>query len=120
MIAVKAWEVPGYVVDKPFERVLKCLISPKLQDVRHVGIGMVILPPGNQSTPHSHEVEEETWFVVSGRGKLTIGDETVEIEPEMLITATPGKKHFITNTGDESLKMLWIFTPAGPEEEHIR
>lgn len=120
MIVVKTWESKGFVADKPFERVIKCLISPKLQDINNIGVGMVILPPGNKTTSHSHEKEEETWYVISGRGEITVGDETVDIEPEMLVVAPSGKVHSIHNNSDESLKMLWIFTPPGIEEEYIR
>jgi mannose-6-phosphate isomerase-like protein (cupin superfamily) len=120
MIAVRVQDVKGYTVAEPYRRILKCLLSPRLQEINHVGIGMVILPPGSQSTPHKHEKEEETWYVVSGRGKITVGEETEAIESDMLIVAPPGKEHYIVNGSDEPLKMLWIFTPPGPEEEHIR
>jgi len=120
MIAVKSWEVTGYTAARPFERTLKCLLSPKLHPVNNIAIGMVILPPGARSNPHVHEHEEETWFVVSGRGEVMVGGEKVAVEPEMLIVAPPGKMHQVLNPGREPLKMLWIFTPPGPEEEHIR
>jgi mannose-6-phosphate isomerase-like protein (cupin superfamily) len=120
MIIVKADDVEGYVAEAPFRRRLKCLISPKLQGVKHVGLGMVVLPPESKSTPHPHTTEEETWYVVSGRGKITIGEETAAIEPDTVVVAPPGQTHSIENDGDEPLKMVWIFTPPGPEEEHIR
>ncbi|MBN1671957.1 MAG: cupin domain-containing protein [Kiritimatiellae bacterium] len=120
MIAVKARDVKGYVAQEPYRRTLKCLISPRLQDVRHVAVGMVLLPPGSRSTPHPHRAEEETWYVVSGTGRITIGEETAALEPDMLVVAPPGETHFIVNDGNETLKMLWIFTPPGPEAEHIR
>jgi len=120
MIMVNANDVEGYEAGEPYRRRLKCLISPALQDVKHVGIGMVVLPPGSKSTPHPHESEEETWYVVSGRGKITIGEETAAIKPDTVVVAPPGKTHAIDNDGDEPLKMLWIFTPPGPEAAHIR
>lgn len=120
MIAVKSWEVKGYTADQPFHRTLKCLLSPKLQPIHNLGVGMVILPPGVKSNPHSHVREEETWYIISGRGEIVVGDERVAVEPEMLVVAPPGKTHQVVNTGDESLKALWVFAPAGPEEEHIR
>lgn len=27
--------------------------------------------------------------------------------------------HQLINTGDESLKLLWVYSPSGPEEEYI-
>jgi len=111
-------EVTSYWSKPPHHRELKVLLSPKIHGTsKMLGMGMVTIPPGESGNTHSHDIEQETWFIVSGRGKLSIGDETVELEPNMVGVAPAGVPHQIINDGSDELKALFIFTPAGPEEE---
>ena len=104
----------------PNRRALKVLLSPKIHPTSsNIGIGLVTIPPGGTGNSHSHDVEQETWYVVSGKGKLIIGEETVQVTPDMVVVAPSGVVHQILNDGEEELKALFIFTPAGPEEEFI-
>ena len=80
---------------------------------------MTLLPPGSTSSRHVHITEEEVWFVLSGRGFVLVGDEKMAVEPDMLIYVSPSKEHQLINNGDETLKVLWVFSPAGPEKEFI-
>jgi mannose-6-phosphate isomerase-like protein (cupin superfamily) len=96
------------------------LLSPALQDVSDkLSIGMVILPPGASGDPHTHEDCQETWYVISGKGKLRIGDEEIMLVPDTLVVAPQGVEHQIFGDSQETLKALFIFSPAGPEEEHL-
>ena len=120
MVVVRINEIKSCWSLPPHRRELKVLLSPK----RHrtspdIGMGMVTIPPGESGNSHFHEIEQETWFIVSGRGKLTIGKEVVDLEPNMVVVAPEGVPHQIVNDGGEELKALFIFTPAGPEEEFL-
>ena len=116
MIVVHADEVKGFVAAPPHERTLKVLLSPSLQDVSDgLGMGMVILPPGLTSWLHSHAEAQEVWYVVSGSGRIRIGDEEAELRPDTIVVAPAGVEHQLFNTGTEDLKAIWLFTPAGPE-----
>ena len=73
----------SYVAPAPHRRELKVLISPSLQEgVEGLSVGMTILPPGESSSFHSHEVECETWIVASGEGEVRVGDEREPVGPE--------------------------------------
>lgn len=122
MIAVRADEVEGYDAFKPpYSRTLKVLLSPKLQHgVKDLGMGLAIYLPGQSSEPHSHQAEQEIFYVLSGVGEMKVGDEMVGLEPHMSVVCPPQCEHQLSNTGTEVLQALWIFTPAGPEEQYIR
>ena len=121
MITVDASEIEGFIASVPFKRTLKPLISPSIQSgVKGLGLGMTIFPPGSRSNSHSHDVTQEVWYVVSGEGEIVVGDETARLKPDMVVVAPPGLPHHLTNTGDEDLKVLWIFVPPGPETEFIK
>jgi len=120
MIVIKADQVEGWWSPPPHKRELKVLLSPALQDVtKDLSIGMVILPSGESGDPHTHQESQETWYVISGKGKLKIGDEVAELVPDSVVVAPTGVEHQIFNDGDEPLKALFLFSPAGPEETYL-
>ena len=120
MVIVYADQVTGWVNPPPHERTLKVLLSPSFQSITQaLGMGMVILPPGRTSSAHSHQTEQEVWYVISGRGRVRIGDEEAEIRPDTVVVAPPGIAHQLISDGDEDLKAIWIFTPAGPEVNYL-
>jgi len=120
MIIVKAKDVQPFWSKPPHHRELKVLLSPKIHKTSpNLGLGMVIIPPGESGNAHSHSHEQETWYIISGKGKLFIGEDSVILEPEMVVVAPSGVNHQIVNDGTEPLKALFIFSPAGPEEKFI-
>ena len=117
MVVVRANEVKSYWSPPPHHRELKVLLSPKIHGTsKLIGMGLVTVPSGESGNPHHHQNEQETWYIISGNGKLKIGKEEIKLEPDMVVVAPAGVEHQILNTGDEILKALFIFNPAGPEE----
>jgi oxalate decarboxylase/phosphoglucose isomerase-like protein (cupin superfamily) len=41
------------------------------------------------------------------------------LAPDMVVVAPAGMEHQIINDGDEPLKALFLFSPAGPEENYF-
>ena len=118
MITVHAEQVESWWSPLPHKRELKVLLSPALQEVSaDLSIGMVNLPPGASGDPHTHKESQEAWFVISGKGKLRVGDEVASLEPDMVVVAPAGVEHQISNDSDDNLKALFLFSPARPEKE---
>jgi len=117
MIVTSSSEAKSYLMPPPHERELKVLISPSLQEqVERLAVGMTILPPGNCSSFHTHEVDHETWIIVSGQGEARLEDEREAVGPESVVFIPRGVKHQITNTGRKVLRMFWVYTPPGAEK----
>jgi mannose-6-phosphate isomerase-like protein (cupin superfamily) len=96
------------------------LLSPLLQeDVAPIAVGTAEFPPGGKSVPHRHDVAQECWYILAGRGTMTMDDEVEEIEPGMMVVARPGQMHAFTNTGSEPLKVLYIYSPSGDEKSLV-
>jgi mannose-6-phosphate isomerase-like protein (cupin superfamily) len=116
VIHAKSSQAKSYRTPGPHERELKILISPSLQQgVEGLAVGMTILPPGKSSSFHSHELECETWIVVSGKGEVVVGEERELVGPESVVFLPRNVMHQIINTGEEPLRMFWIYTPPGGE-----
>ena len=67
------------------------------------------VPPGKESfLYHSHERDEEFVYILSGRGRAEIGEETFEVGPGdfMGFPAPGGPAHHLTNPFDEDLVYL--------------
>lgn len=120
MLVIHADEVEGWWSPPPHKRELKVLLSPALQNVsKDLSIGIVILPPGESGDPHTHRHSQETWFVISGKGKLKIGGEIADLVPDAVVVAPSDVEHQIFNDSEEPLKALFLFSPAGPEEAYL-
>ena len=120
MVIRRLKDIKPFWSSPPHHRSLRVLLSPALNNSnKNLGLGVVEIPPGESGNAHQHAGEQETWYILSGKGKLIIGADTYEVEPDMVITAPEGIPHQILNDGNEILKAIFIFIPAGPEGEFI-
>ncbi len=116
-IVIREQDIKPYVSPLPHRRALRVLLSPsRFPAAQGLAFGVVEVGPGQVSPPHSHEVEQEAWYVIAGRGQIRVGDTKVEVAPGTVVVSPPRVEHQLTNPGPETLKALFIFTPAGPEE----
>lgn len=82
-----------------------------------LGVVQQTLPPGGVGCPfHWHLLEDEVFFVQSGRGVLRYGDARREIGPGDCISCPAGTRvaHQIGNPFDEDL----IYLAIGPRDPH--
>jgi quercetin dioxygenase-like cupin family protein len=82
-------------------------------------MGMVTLEPrGGQVPWHAHE-QEEVYLVLDGRGEICLDEERSEIVGGQAVYIPSGAFHQLTNVGDDPLRMLYCYGPAG-EVAHWR
>ena len=79
-----------------------------LLGMTHLGIHLVRVEPGKETTEfHFHHQEEEFMYIISGRGMAEIGDEQVEVRPgDFLGFSAPSLPHAMKNPFDEDLVYL--------------
>lgn len=78
--------------------------------VPDLSVGLYVLAVGQPDLQKPH-TEDEIYYVVSGRARITVGDAVREIRPGSVIfvaTAVPHHFHDIT----EELTLLVMFGPA--------
>jgi len=92
------------------------MVAPKFMDAKGFAMGYQIIPPGSVSTVHSHEVEQEAFFVVKGKGEAVLGDKRFEVGPETAWVASAKVPHGLYNTGEEDLMFIWTFCPPLPSQ----
>jgi quercetin dioxygenase-like cupin family protein len=77
-------------------------------------LAFTTLDPGHTPRPHSHHYEQIV-YIVSGRVRFTVGDETVEARPGDMLVVPPEVEHYAETIGDEPAVDLSIFTPRRDE-----
>ena len=69
------------------------------------------IPPG-RAPDHFHEYEE-VLFILRGEGRMWAGETNTPIGFGSCIYLAKGQAHCVENTGDDELRLLGVFYPAG-------
>ena len=69
------------------------------------------IPPG-RAPDHFHEYEE-VLCILTGRGRMWAGKTSAPIAPGSCIFLPRGQPHCVENEGDDELRLLGVFYPAG-------
>lgn len=75
-----------------------------------LGFHIIEVPPGHPSTEyHAHYFEDECTYVLSGSGRVRIGDEEFDIEAgDFVAYPKGGPAHTMTNTGSVGLRCIVV------------
>ena len=95
------------------------LLAHRNSCIRNQSLAEARVPVGGQTTPHYHPLTEEIYYILSGQGELTIGDETSAVGPGDAIAIPPGAEHQITNTGGKTLKFICCCAPGYENDDTV-
>ena len=77
------------------------------------------LAPGQKTARHFHPRAEEIYFVLSGRGTMTIGESGRAVQSGDAIAIPAGAPHCIENDGAEELRFLCCCAPAYSHQDTV-
>jgi mannose-6-phosphate isomerase-like protein (cupin superfamily) len=77
-----------------------------------VSIGMAVVEKSIR--PHYQKVSDEIYFLLRGRGRITVGGETQELREGDVVAIPRGAVHGFENTGPEPCLVLFA---SGPKFE---
>jgi oxalate decarboxylase/phosphoglucose isomerase-like protein (cupin superfamily) len=104
---------------------IKFLCEPGLCNAAHLTVGHVKLAPGQGHLRHNHPGSEEILFILAGEGEQMVETDLEENggEPRFfqvkagdLVHIPLSVFHQTINTGAETLELLAVYSPCGPEE----
>lgn len=98
---------------------IRPLIDRTTSGVTQCSLAEEMLPPGCAVTAHHHREIEEIYYVVSGTGLMTVGDETREVNAGDAIYVPRGCRHTLRNTGSEPIKLILVCGPAFFYEDQV-
>jgi mannose-6-phosphate isomerase-like protein (cupin superfamily) len=88
------------------------LLAHRNSAIRNQSLAEARLAVGSATIPHHHAVTEEIYYVLSGTGEMTLGEETRAVGPGDAIAIPPGIRHTIRNTGGVELVFLCTCAPG--------
>lgn len=107
------------ILNTPHGSEIRPLIDRTTAPITQCSLAEETLPPGKSVTPHHHAVLEEIYYILSGSGVMTIGDESQAVSAGDAIYIPKNNVHTLTNTGTEDMKILLVCGPAFYCEDHI-
>jgi mannose-6-phosphate isomerase-like protein (cupin superfamily) len=75
------------------------------------------LEPGQEIWPHYHPDFEEIYYILSGYGVMTIGDEHKEIARGDVVYIPPLAMHTLLNTSDRPLRFVTVTVNVSSQEK---
>jgi len=107
---VKLDEVEGMTF--PAGRTTRVLTGQNLLPVKNFTAGYVVIEPKGTIPLHAHS-NEEIYIFLKGAGKIRVESQEEIVEAVSAIYIEPDKEHFLQNTGDDELIMIFVYSPAG-------
>jgi mannose-6-phosphate isomerase-like protein (cupin superfamily) len=82
-------------------------VDPKFQCLQVITyVSLAHLQPSLTYESHLHEDHEEIYYIIRGKGSITIGSETARFRDGDAIYIPVNIPHSITNDGDEMVEFL--------------
>ena len=102
------------------ELVYEMLGAPEsIGGAKHHSFSHVVIPPGCSSRPHYHPVAEETYYILSGEGRMLLdGRELVLRSGDALLIHTL-EVHQIINPGPAGLEFIAVCAPAWTPDNSV-
>ena len=111
MEKVNLWDIEG--VEYPAGRLSRVIVGENgVIDGTYFVQGFSELYPNGGGIPeHEHE-PEETYFIISGEGEMTVDGDAFTVKTGDLILVRSGEKHSLYNRStDQSLKIMYVYAP---------
>lgn len=78
-----------------------------------LGVAEGMLAPRSAGPPqHRHARHDESFYVLAGLVRFTVGADRYDAGPSTLVIVPPGVPHTFANPGDEPARLLSTFTPG--------
>lgn len=100
------------ILHTPHGSQIRPLIDRTTSPITQCSLAEELLPPGHSVTPHHHEVLEEIYYILTGTGEMTVGDETRAVGAGDAVYIPTGQRHTLTNTGAEPMRIVLVCGPA--------
>jgi len=107
--------VPAFITKDGSE--IRELMHPATHGNQHQSLAEAIVEPGAHTRLHRHHLSEELYHITGGRGRMTLEEDSFDVETGETICILPGTPHCIANTGTEPLRILCCCAPPYAHED---
>ena len=110
-------EVPSFITKDGSE--IRELLAHRNSAIRNQSLAEARLPAGASTQEHFHPKAEEMYYITHGAGKIRIEGEMREVRAGDAIAISPGRRHKLWNTGNETLRLLCCCAPAYEHDDTV-
>jgi len=101
---VEALGLPG--------RELRWVVGAKALRSEQCSACVIRVAPGDKVRPaHSHPNGDEVIYIISGAGRVMVGDDVQAVRAGTTVLFPRGVVHMLHNTGREEMKVVCFFAP---------
>ena len=94
------------------------LLRPETSDIRNLSVASGYLKPKQKALPHYHKKSEEVYYVISGDGKVRIGDNVEKISEGSAAHIPAGVVHALENMSTKTeMRILAISAPPYSDDD---
>lgn len=112
-------------ITKPFvnstgERVYEMLGAPEaIGGAKHHSFSHVVIPAGCCSRPHYHPIAEETYYILTGEGRMLVDGKEMILCPGDALLIQPPEMHQIFNDTDSDLEFIAVCAPPWNKDNSV-
>ncbi|MFO7898626.1 MAG: cupin domain-containing protein [Planctomycetota bacterium] len=117
MIVVQLTESEPFVTKDGSQ--IRSLLDRTNAPVRNHSLAEATLPAGRATLPHRHPHTEESYYVLSGTGRMTVGAERRDVGPGDAVLIPADSPHRLENTGEAPLVFLCCCSPPYSHDETV-
>jgi quercetin dioxygenase-like cupin family protein len=110
----------GIIVRPAAEETLRVLLDSSASDGSMSVVEMVLAVGSGGPPLHLHPTHAEGFYVLAGELTVQLGDEVLTGGPGTWACAPKNTPHTLGNLGDEDVRLLCLFAPAGFERRFQR
>jgi mannose-6-phosphate isomerase-like protein (cupin superfamily) len=107
------------VIRTPHGSEIRPLVDRTTSEIELCSLAEEVLPAGAAVGRHHHLETEEVYYLLEGRGRMTVGGEARDVAAGDAIFIPRGATHTLENTGDAPLRLLLVCGPAYSQADHL-
>jgi mannose-6-phosphate isomerase-like protein (cupin superfamily) len=107
------------VIRTPHDSEIRPLVDKTTSHIERCSLAEEVLPVGASVPRHHHLETEEIYYILSGTGRMTVGDDAREVAAGDAVFIPRAQTHALENTGQEPITLLLICGPAYSVEDHL-
>jgi mannose-6-phosphate isomerase-like protein (cupin superfamily) len=107
------------VIHTPHGSEIRPLMDRTTSGIELCSLAEEVLPAGAAVGRHHHLLTEEVYYILRGRGRMTVGAEVQEVAAGDVIFIPRGQTHTLENTDAEPMTILLVCGPAYSYADHL-
>ena len=108
----------AHVINTPHGSEIRPLVDRTTSTIELCSLAEEVLPAGAAVGRHHHLETEEIYYILQGRGRMMVGNESREVATGDAVFIPRQMIHTLENTGNEPMKILLVCGPAYSYEDH--